>query len=217
MSVYQSMTGYGQIAWSSGDSPPQYKTFIVSLHKCITAKSRSEVLDKSATAPIEVGQLVLSHVYHYSQSPLFPSKFQLNFDSWYSYHKHISWISSAYCTVKHTCPLDIKPSQHWEKWGSRAACKRVHWRWHRSIDELSFLWRNEANSQLLYAAGNSNQGVCVCAWQRLVAFETNTRSNQGNNYLIRAEDVVIPRRRIGHSKVTKSRILSWEPRMYPSE
>ena len=107
MSVYQSMTGYGQIAWSSGDSPPQYKTFTVSLHECITAKSRSEVLDKSATVPIEVGQLVLSHVYHYSQSPLFPSKFQLNFDSWYNYHKHRGKLYDRHCVWPWVCVIYV--------------------------------------------------------------------------------------------------------------
>ena len=63
-----------------GDSPPQYTTFTVSLHKCITAKSRSEVLDRTVTVPVDFRQLVLSHGYHYSQSLPFPSKFQLNFD-----------------------------------------------------------------------------------------------------------------------------------------
>ena len=63
--------------------------------------------------------------------------------------------------------------------------------------------------QLLHSEVGSNQVGCSCTWQRSLSCETNTGATEENcQHLTRAEEVVITRLRIDHTKVTKSHILS---------
>ena len=110
----------------------------------------------------------------------------------------------------HTSPflMDTKPLWHWRKWKTGPTGKRFPRLWHRPTRKCP-LNRSEAIGQLVHPAVGSNQVGCSYSWQR--SLETNTRATKEIQYLTRAEEVVITQLRIGHTKATKSHILSRGP------
>ena len=62
-----------------------------------------------------------------------------------------------------------------------------------------------------YIEVGSNQVGCGCTWQGSLSWETNTGGPKKFKHLTRAEEVVIARLRIGHTKATKCHILPRGP------
>ena len=136
--------------------------------------------------------------------------------------------------------LGTKPLWHCRKWKSGSTSKRDPRPRYRPASKCS-LYRYETTGQLLHSEVGSNQVGCSCAWQRSLYFETNTGATEevpapnhdkwdvavhGRDlyilkptlgppkkfqHLTTDEEVVITRLRIGHTKATKSYILSRGP------
>ena len=102
--------------------------------------------------------------------------------------------------------LDTKPLWHRRKWRSWPAGKGDPWPWHRSSGGCP-LCRSETTGQLLHLATGSNQMGCSCTWQRFPTLGPPKKFQ----HFTRADQVVITRLRIGHTKATKSHILSRGP------
>ena len=111
----------------------------------------------------------------------------------------------------HTCSflLCTKPLWHWRKWKSRPTSKRDPRPRYRPTGKCP-LYRYETTGQLLHSEVGSNQVGCSRSWQRSLSCETNTGATEFQ-HLTRAEEDVITRLRIGHTKATKSHILSRGP------
>ena len=74
------------------------------------------------------------------------------------------------------------------------------------------LYRFETTGQLLHSEVGSNQVGCSCTWQRSLSHETNIGApDEIPAPYQSSEEVVITRLRIGHTKATKSHILSRGP------
>ena len=75
------------------------------------------------------------------------------------------------------------------------------------------LYRSEATSQLLHSAVGSNQVGCSCTWQKsLILWNQYWGPPKKFQHLTRAEEVVITWLLVGHTRATKSHILSqWPP------
>ena len=112
----------------------------------------------------------------------------------------------------HTCSflLGTKPLWHWRKWKSGPTSKRDPRPRYRPTGKCS-LYRYETAGQLLHSEVGSNQVRCSYTWQKSLSCETNTGAT---------EEVPAPnqswrscnhRLRIGHTKATKSHILSRGP------
>ena len=112
----------------------------------------------------------------------------------------------------HTCSflLGTKPLWHWRKWKSGSTSKRDPRPRYRPTGKCP-LYRYETTGQPLHTEVGSNQVGCSCTWQRSLSCETNTGTTEEVPDLTRAEEVVITRLRIGHTKATKSHILSRGP------
>ena len=112
----------------------------------------------------------------------------------------------------HTCSflLDTKPLWHWMKWKSRPTCKRDPRSRYRPTGKCP-PYRYEATSQLLHSEMGSNQVGYSCTWQRSLSREADIRATEEIPDLTRAEEVVITQHWFGHTKATKSHILSRWP------
>ena len=106
--------------------------------------------------------------------------------------------------------LGTKPLWHWRKWKSGPTSKRDPRPRYRPTGKCP-LYRYETTGQLLHSEVGSNQVGCSCIWQRSLSCETNTGPPKKFQHLIRAEEVVITWLWIGHTKATKSHILSRGP------
>ena len=114
----------------------------------------------------------------------------------------VEWQRHTYSFLQ-----DIKPLWHRWKWTSWLAGKGDSWPWHRSSGGC-LPCRFETTGQLHPAAGSNRVG-CSCTWQRSLFRKTHTLGPLKKfQQLTKAEEVVITRLRIGHTKATKSHILS---------
>ena len=113
---------------------------------------------------------------------------------------------------RHTCPFlqGTKPLWHWRKWKSGPTSKRDPRPRYRPTGKCP-LYRYETTGQLLHSEVGSNQVGYSCAWQRSLSCEPTLGPPKKFQHLTRAEEVVITRLRIGHTKATKSHILSRGP------
>ena len=114
----------------------------------------------------------------------------------------------------HTCSflLGTKPLWYWRKWKSGPTRKRDPRPRYRPTGKCP-LYIYETTFQLLHSEVGSNQVGCSCTWQGSLSWETNTGGPKKFKHLTRAEEVVIARLRIGHTKATKCHIL---PRGLPT-
>ena len=111
----------------------------------------------------------------------------------------------------HTCSflLGAKPLWHWRKWKSGPTSKRDPWPRYRPTGKCP-LYRYETIGQLLHSEVGSNQVGCIWTRQRsLYLLKPTLGQLKKFQHLTRAEEVVITRLWIGHTKATKSHILSW--------
>ena len=106
--------------------------------------------------------------------------------------------------------LDTKPLWHRQKWKSWPAGEGDPWPWHRSSGGCP-LCIFETTGQLLHPAAGSNQVGCSCTWQRALSRETNTGATEKIPALNQSWRGCNHRLRIGHTKATKSHILSRGP------
>ena len=105
-----------------------------------------------------------------------------------------------FCWIPSHCGID-------RKWKSWPAGDGDPWPWHRSSGGCP-LCRSETTGQLLHPAAGSKQVGCSCTWQRSLFRKTDTGATEEIPAHNKAEEVVITRLRIGHTKATKSHILS---------
>ena len=113
----------------------------------------------------------------------------------------------------HKCSflLGTKPLWHWRKWKSGPTSKRDPRPRYRPTGKCP-LYRYETTGQPLHPEVGSNQVGCSCTWQRsLYILKPTLGPPKKFQCLTRAEEVVITRLRIGHTKATKSHILSRGP------
>ena len=109
--------------------------------------------------------------------------------------------------------LGTKPLWHWRKWKSGSTSKRDPRPRYRPTGKCP-LYRYETSGQLLHSEVGSNQVGCSCTWQRsLYSYLVKPTLGPPKKFqhLTRAEELVITRLRIGHTKATKSHILSRGP------
>ena len=113
----------------------------------------------------------------------------------------------------HTCSflLGTKPLWHWRKWKSGPTSKRDPRPRYRPTGKCP-PDRFETTGQLVHSEVVSNQVGCSCTWQIYIYLVKPTLGPPKKfQHLTRAEAVVITRLRIGHTKATKSHILSRGP------
>ena len=124
----------------------------------------------------------------------------------------ISWTCSYYWVTRASVfiLLVTKPLWHWRKLKSRPTSKREHWPRDRPTGKCP-LYRLETTSQILHSAVGSNQvGVAVHGTDLYLVKPTLGPPTKFH-HLTRAEEVVLTWLRIGHTKATKSHILSRGP------
>ena len=102
--------------------------------------------------------------------------------------------------------LDTQPLWHWRNWKSGPTSKRDRQPRYRPTAKCS-LYRYETTGQLLRSEVGSNQVGCSCTYLVKPALGPPKKFQ----HLTRAEEVVITRLPIGHTKATNSRILSRGP------
>ena len=103
--------------------------------------------------------------------------------------------------------FEHKPLWHCRKWKSGSTSKRDHRQRYGPTGKYP-LYRYETTGQLIHSKVGSNQVGCSCTLQISLSCETNTGPPKKFQHLTRAEEVVITPLRIGHTKATKSHILS---------
>ena len=106
--------------------------------------------------------------------------------------------------------LDTKPLWHRQKWKSWPAGEGDPCPWHRSSGGCP-LCIFETTGPILHPAAGSNQVGCSCTWQRALSRETNTGATEEIPALNQSWRGCNHRLRIGHTKATKSHILSRGP------
>ena len=112
----------------------------------------------------------------------------------------------------HKCSflLGTKPLWHWRKWKSGPTSKRDPRPRYRPTG-MCPLYRYKTTGQLLHSEVGSNQVGCSCTWQRSLSCETNTGTTKEVPAPNQSWRGCNHRPRIGHTKATKSHILSRGP------
>ena len=109
-----------------------------------------------------------------------------------------------------TCSCTPVALWHWDKWKSGPTSKRDPRPRYRPTGKCP-LHRFEATGQLLHSAVSSNQwDLAVHGWY-IYLMKPKLGQPKKFQHLTQAEEVVITRLRIGHTKATKSHILSRGP------
>ena len=122
----------------------------------------------------------------------------------------ISLNFSDYLEIKAYMPilLDTKLLWQWRYWKSRSASKRDPWPWHSSkcsLCRFETIYRSYIQEVVHIKCGISVHG------RHLYLLEPALRPPKRFKYLTRAEEAVITRLRIGHTKITKSHISARGP------
>ena len=117
----------------------------------------------------------------------------------------ISWTCSGYWVtrVHMFVSAGYQATVHWRKWKSRPTSKNDP-RFIYRLRGKCPLYRYETTGQLLHSEIGSNHVGCSLTWQR-------SPPPKKFQHLTIAEEVVITRLRIRHTKATKSHILSRGP------
>ena len=112
---------------------------------------------------------------------------------------------------RHPCPLLLgaKPLWHRGEWDSGPASKGDPWPWHRPTNDCP-LCRFKATGKNIQQEVQIKWDVSMHG-RDLYLLKPTLGPPKRFRYLTRAEEVVITQLRIGHTKATKSHILSWGP------
>ena len=94
--------------------------------------------------------------------------------------------------------------------GISYTCNTTSLYWIRVLNLGSWTWCLQIGWNIHIYIWASNQVGCSCTWQRSLVKPTLGPPKKFQ-HPTRAEEVVITRLRIGHTKATKSHILSWGP------